>query len=97
MSPTQDAQPADGRHSENGRAPVRPTVIYVMGAGHSGSSILGVALGNCAGVFYAGEVDEWLLKGGAGRWAGADVTATQFQLDEDTSAVLITLSVPSAR
>ena len=74
MSPTQDAQPADGRHSENGRAPVRPTVIYVMGAGHSGSSILGVALGNCAGVFYAGEVDEWLLKGGAGRWAGAERT-----------------------
>jgi hypothetical protein len=30
-------------------------------------------------------------------WTGAGVTATQFQLDEDTSAVLITLSVPSAR
>jgi hypothetical protein len=74
MSSTQDARPADGRHSENGRAAARPTVIYVMGAGHSGSSILGVALGNCAGVFYAGEVDEWLLKGGAGRWAGAERT-----------------------
>lgn len=51
-----------------------PKVIYVMGAGHSGSTILGVALGNCAGVFYAGEVDEWLLKDGSGRWAGAERT-----------------------
>jgi len=74
MSSMQAAQPAYGRHAENGRAAARPTVIYVMGAGHSGSSILGVALGNCAGVFYAGEVDEWLLKGGAGRWAGAERT-----------------------
>jgi hypothetical protein len=74
MSSTQDARPAHARRGENGRVPVRPTVIYVMGAGHSGSSILGVALGNCAGVFYAGEVDEWLLKGGAGRWAGAERT-----------------------
>jgi Sulfotransferase domain len=38
----------------------RPKVIYVMGAGHSGSTILGVALGNCAEIFYAGEVMEWL-------------------------------------
>jgi Sulfotransferase family len=51
----------------------RPQVIYVMGAGHSGSTILGVALGNCAGVFYAGEVDEWLLKG-SGRWGGEQRT-----------------------
>lgn len=36
-----------------------------MGAGHSGSTILGVALGNCAGFFYAGEIDEWLVNGGA--------------------------------
>jgi hypothetical protein len=50
-------------------APGRPRVIYVMGAGHSGSTILGVALGNCEGMFYAGEVDEWLLKG-SGRWGG---------------------------
>lgn len=43
---------------------LRPKVIYVMGAGRSGSTILGVALGNCAGVFYAGELDKWLLRGG---------------------------------
>ena len=35
-------------------------MIYVMGAGHSGSTILGVALGNCAETLYAGEVEEWL-------------------------------------
>lgn len=52
----------------------RPNVIYVMGAGHSGSSILGVALGNCRGFFYAGEVEEWLTKGGAARWGGSDRT-----------------------
>lgn len=51
----------------------RPRVLYVMGAGHSGSTILGVALGNCEGFFYAGEVDEWLLKG-SGRWAGEERT-----------------------
>src|SRR5690349_8153866 len=43
----------------------RPKVIYVMGAGRSGSTILGVTLGNCAGVFYAGELDAWLPRSGA--------------------------------
>jgi hypothetical protein len=47
-------------------------VIYVMCAGHSGSSILGVTLGNCSGFFYAGEVEEWLVSAGASRWGGAD-------------------------
>jgi hypothetical protein len=42
-----------------------PKVIYVMGAGRSGSTILGVTLGNCAGVFYAGELDAWLARSGA--------------------------------
>jgi hypothetical protein len=56
------------------RSSSRTRVIYVMGAGHSGSSILGVALGNCEGFFYAGEVEEWLTKGGAARWGGADRT-----------------------
>jgi len=52
--------------------PVR--VTYVMGAGHSGSSVLGVLLGNCEGFFYAGEVEEWLAKGGVARWGGAERT-----------------------
>ncbi len=44
--------------------PPRPKVLYVMGAGRSGSSILGVCLGNCHGVFYAGELDKWLPRKG---------------------------------
>ena len=42
----------------------RPRVVYVMGAGRSGSTILGVTLGNCENVFYAGELDKWLLRSG---------------------------------
>lgn len=51
-----------------------PKVIYVMGAGHSGSTILGVALGNCADSFYAGEVDEWLANSGASSRGGSQRT-----------------------
>lgn len=43
---------------------VRPQVIYIMGAGRSGSTVLGIALGNCEGVFYAGELDNWLVRAG---------------------------------
>lgn len=43
----------------------RPKVIYVMGAGRSGSTIFGVTLGNCDGVFYAGELDAWLVRSGS--------------------------------
>jgi len=47
------------------RAPdERPKVIYVMGSGRSGSTILGVALGNCEDMFYAGELDTWLPRSG---------------------------------
>jgi Sulfotransferase family len=42
----------------------RPRVLYVMGAGRSGSSTLGITLGNCDGVFYAGELDNWLVRSG---------------------------------
>jgi hypothetical protein len=52
--------------------PERPKVIYLMGAGHSGSSILGVALGNCEDFFYAGEVEEWLARAGQPRWGGTE-------------------------
>jgi hypothetical protein len=48
----------------------RPKVIYLMGAGHSGSSILGVTLGNCEDFFYAGEVEEWLVRSGRPQWGG---------------------------
>jgi hypothetical protein len=47
-------------------------VIYVMGAGRSGSTILGVALGNCDGVFYAGELDKWLMRRGEPALGGGE-------------------------
>lgn len=47
----------------------RPKVIYVMGAGRSGSTILGVTLGNCSGVFFAGELDRWFARSGVPRRA----------------------------
>jgi hypothetical protein len=45
----------------------RLDVIYVMGAGRSGSTILGVTLGNCEGVLFAGELDKWLARSGVPR------------------------------
>lgn len=53
---------------------VRPKVIYVMGSGRSGSTILGVALGNCEGVFYAGELDNWLMRSGVPSLGGLERT-----------------------
>jgi Sulfotransferase family len=58
-------------------------VIYVMGAGHSGSSILGVSLGNCEDFFYAGEVEEWLAKSGAARWGGEERTRFWKQVSDE--------------
>ncbi len=57
---------AQGEPSSATRRP-RPTVLYVMGAGRSGSTILGVALGNCDGVFFAGELDKWFERAGIPR------------------------------
>lgn len=45
-------------------ASAKPKVIYVMGQGKSGSTILGVALGNCTDVFFAGELSSWLMTSG---------------------------------
>jgi Sulfotransferase family len=58
--------PAD---SERGRpaSQSRPKVLYVMGAGRSGSTILGVALGNYDGVVFAGELDKWFARNGTPR------------------------------
>jgi hypothetical protein len=53
-----------------GRGRARPQVVYVMGAGRSGSTVLGVVLGNCDGVFYAGELDAWLRKEGRCNFGG---------------------------
>ncbi len=51
-------------------------VIYVMGAGRSGSSTLGITLGNCKNVFYAGELDNWLVRSGVPQVK--DVSRLQF-------------------
>ena len=56
--------------SEGASEPVK--VVYVMGAGHSGSTILGITLGNCDGFFYAGELEEWLLTSERPRWGARD-------------------------
>jgi Sulfotransferase family len=56
-------EPSAGEHP-GPPAQGRPQVLYVMGAGRSGSTILGVTLGNCKGVFYAGELDAWLARSG---------------------------------
>jgi Sulfotransferase family len=53
-----------------------PKAIYVMGAGRSGSTILGVTLGNCENVFYAGELDKWLTR--SGRPKREDPKRTEF-------------------
>lgn len=45
-----------------------------MGAGHSGSTILGVALGNCEGMFFAGELDKYLLRSGVPVLGGLERT-----------------------
>jgi hypothetical protein len=52
----------------------RPKVIYVMGAGRSGTTILGVALGNCADFVFAGELNQWLLKSGVPTHDGPERT-----------------------
>jgi Sulfotransferase family len=54
--------------------PERPKVIYLMGSGRSGSTILGVTLGNCEGIFYAGELDTWLARSGAPVLGGRERT-----------------------
>jgi Sulfotransferase family len=50
----------------------RPKVVYVMGAGRSGSTILSVALGNCTNVFYAGELEAWLRRSGVPNFGGEE-------------------------
>ncbi|HTZ65363.1 MAG TPA: sulfotransferase [Solirubrobacteraceae bacterium] len=52
--------------------PERPKVVYVMGAGRSGSTILGITLGNCANIFYAGELNLWLARRGKSPLPGAE-------------------------
>jgi Sulfotransferase family len=59
-------------HSDAGK----PKVVYVMGRGKSGSTILGVTLGNCADMFFAGELCTWLM--GSGKPVLGDAERVQF-------------------
>jgi hypothetical protein len=58
--------------SPSAAPPAKPKVIYVMGAGRSGSTILGVTLGNCVNIFYGGELDKWLMRSGLPKRDGAE-------------------------
>ncbi|HXD55055.1 MAG TPA: sulfotransferase [Solirubrobacteraceae bacterium] len=49
----------------------RPKVVYVLGSGRSGSTIIGLALGNCARIVCAGELHLWLGKDGRSPLPGA--------------------------
>jgi hypothetical protein len=51
---------------------MRPKVIYVLGAHRSGSTVLGVTLGNCENVFFAGELHSWLTWRGVPRLGGEE-------------------------
>ncbi len=50
--------------------PAKPKVIYVLGAHRSGSTVLGVTLGNYDGVFFAGELHSWLTRRGLPSFGG---------------------------
>jgi hypothetical protein len=52
------------------RSTERPKVVYVVGAHRSGSTVLGVTLGNCDGVFFAGELHSWLTRRGVPSFGG---------------------------
>src|ERR1700690_2559118 len=66
-------------------ATAKPKVIYVMGQGKSGSTILGVALGNCDGVFFAGEMCSWLMTSGRPILGGRERTLFWRGVREDVT------------
>jgi sulfotransferase family protein len=67
------SQPSPSEPETSPGAP-RPQVVYVMGSGHSGSTILGLTLGNCRDFFYAGELDNWLTRSGVSVIGGTERT-----------------------
>jgi hypothetical protein len=82
-----------GPPAAHGAEALRPKVLYVMGAGRSGSTILGVALGNCEGVFFAGELDRWLARAGVPR----DGQARARFWDPVRVSVATQASIPAAK
>ncbi len=65
---------SEAERRPDGASSPRPKVLFLMGSGHSGSTILGVTLGNCEGFFYAGELDNWLVRRGASLLGGTERT-----------------------
>jgi hypothetical protein len=62
---------------------MRPKVIYVLGAHRSGSTVLGVTLGNCENVFFAGELHSWLTWRGVPRLGGEEGAQLWQRVRED--------------
>ena len=57
----------------------RPKVVYESGRGRSGSTILGLALGNCEGTWYcAGEMHLWLGRDGKSPMRGDRAERARF-------------------
>ncbi len=50
----------------------KPKVIYVLGAHRVRSTVLGVTLGNCDDVFFAGELHSWFSRKGVPSFGGAE-------------------------
>jgi Sulfotransferase family len=50
----------------------KPKVLYVLGAHRSGSTVLGVTLGNCDGVFFGGELHSWFSRHGVPSFGGEE-------------------------
>lgn len=71
MTASTETSPAS---ADRPAAPKPVKVLFLMGSGHSGSTILGVTLGNCDGFFYAGELDNWLVRKGASLLGGTERT-----------------------
>jgi hypothetical protein len=63
---------AGGREGEQMAGAAKPKVVYVLGAGRSGSTILGITLGNCADCCYAGELNLWIGKDGRSPLPGSE-------------------------
>jgi hypothetical protein len=70
-----------GHHTTGHRD--RTKVIYIMGAGRSGSTIFGVALGNCEGIFDAGELEAWLRRSGVPNFGGDERTQFWSRVRDD--------------
>ncbi|HEX4483693.1 MAG TPA: hypothetical protein VH081_07890 [Solirubrobacteraceae bacterium] len=56
--------------SPDASPPSRPKVIYILGSHRIGSTVLGVALGNAEGVFFAGELHAWQSRRGLTSFGG---------------------------